>query len=291
MANARSPNACAVPSLAPPPVRSKGNQVPKVSGAYKKAPSQQEPQKEPPKRREAIAMTAVRHVFESELPPANFELELAATIGKLGGPLVAGATRQLDESFEDDDDETSSSILELQMEGLHVREEAWPKATLDVPETPMPRHMPTESKPAFRAIPPPPAAGARNLTPFGGVRSPTPYGGTRKPTPPPTMARGSSSALRAVDTTSIIAAFAGYGDPPASIFETTGYWLRVRSRRRALKADLESARRRRSPEVSLFEAALDAFDARAARTGLIFLVTSVVLVVGLLCALGALLAL
>lgn len=95
------------------------------------------------------------------------------------------------------------------------------------------------------------------------------------PAPPWPMAapgvRRSSSTQAAVDPHSALVAFAGFGDPPTSIFGAPSYALRVILRRRALRRDLERARRRKSADVGLYEASLRAADDGAIRSGLILI--------------------
>jgi hypothetical protein len=95
------------------------------------------------------------------------------------------------------------------------------------------------------------------------------------PAPPWPMAgpavRRSSASHAAVDPHSALVAFAGFGDPPASIFGSPTYALRVILRRRSLRDDLERARRRKSPDVGLYEASLRAADDGAVRSGVILM--------------------
>jgi hypothetical protein len=73
-----------------------------------------------------------------------------------------------------------------------------------------------------------------------------------------------------------VLAFAGFGDPPASLWGAPAYAARVILRRRALRADLDRARRRRSPDVGLYEASLRAADDAAVRSGVAFAVVMLV---------------
>ncbi len=61
---------------------------------------------------------------------------------------------------------------------------------------------------------------------------------------------------------------ARYPPPPASILDMPGYACRVFVRQLELRRDLESLRRRRSPDIALYEAALRAHDARAFAIGM-----------------------
>jgi hypothetical protein len=81
--------------------------------------------------------------------------------------------------------------------------------------------------------------------------------------------RRSSSQMAAVDPHAALVAFAGFGDPPASVWGTPAYALRVIMRRRDLRRDLALARRRHSPDVGLYEASLRTSDDAAVRNGII----------------------
>ena len=81
--------------------------------------------------------------------------------------------------------------------------------------------------------------------------------------------RRSSSQIAAVDPHAALVAFAGFGDPPASVWGTPAYALRVIMRRRDLRRDLALARRRHSPDVGLYEASLRTSDDAAVRNGII----------------------
>lgn len=68
------------------------------------------------------------------------------------------------------------------------------------------------------------------------------------------------------DPASLIARFP---PPPTKIHETPGYALHVLLRQYELRQDLASLRKRRSPDVSLYERALHTHDARTFRLGLL----------------------
>jgi hypothetical protein len=61
---------------------------------------------------------------------------------------------------------------------------------------------------------------------------------------------------------------AKYPSPPAKVTQAPMYAVRVVMRQLELRTDLESLRRRRSPDVPLYEAALRAYDARTFRLGM-----------------------
>lgn len=59
-----------------------------------------------------------------------------------------------------------------------------------------------------------------------------------------------------------------YPPPPAAVWQSPMYAVRVIMRQFELRSDLESLRRRRSPDVPLYEAALRSYDAKSFRLGL-----------------------
>lgn len=61
---------------------------------------------------------------------------------------------------------------------------------------------------------------------------------------------------------------ARYPAPPGALLDMPGYACRVFLRQLEIRRDLESLRRRRSPDVALYEAALRAHDARAFAIGM-----------------------
>ena len=100
---------------------------------------------------------------------------------------------------------------------------------------------------------------------------------------PPPSSRSMSSPQSAIDPHAAIVAFAGFGEPPRSLWGTPAYAMRVFERRRVLRAALQRARALRSQDVALYEAALDAADHAAVRRGTI-LGLGTVAIVGVICA-------
>lgn len=88
--------------------------------------------------------------------------------------------------------------------------------------------------------------------------------------------RRSSGALAAVDPHAALVAFAGFGDPPASLWSAPSYAIRVILRRRTLRDSLAFARRRRSADVGLYEASLRSADDAVVRNGLTLMVSLLV---------------
>ncbi len=77
------------------------------------------------------------------------------------------------------------------------------------------------------------------------------------PEPPPPPAKPTAAAL-----------IAKYPPPPAKVSQAPMYAIRVVLRQLELRTDLESLRRRRSPDVPLYEAALRAYDKKTFRLGM-----------------------
>ncbi|MDB4938815.1 MAG: hypothetical protein JWP87_5787 [Labilithrix sp.] len=75
--------------------------------------------------------------------------------------------------------------------------------------------------------------------------------------PPPPPAKPSAAAV-----------IAKYPAPPTGIKHAPMYAVRVVMRQLELRSELESLRRRRSPDVPLYEAALRAYDAKTFRLGM-----------------------
>jgi len=81
--------------------------------------------------------------------------------------------------------------------------------------------------------------------------------------------RRSSSSVAAVDVHASLAAFSGFGPPPASVWAAPAYALRVIRRRRVLTDGLRRARASRSQDVGVYEASLRTADDTAVRKGVI----------------------
>lgn len=148
---------------------------------------------------------------------------------------------------EEDEHETPDSILELQMDGMTVKEEAWPKTRAVPPPLP-------------DLLPPPKISQTRNRA----IRPP-PLPVTSKTAMP--AVRASTSNLRTVDPEAAIAAFAGFGEAPRSLLEMPSYALHVSARRRILRRELAVARAKGSADVTLYERAIQSANASAVRAG------------------------
>ena len=64
---------------------------------------------------------------------------------------------------------------------------------------------------------------------------------------------------------------ARYPSPPTKILEAPKYAIRILLRQFELRSELESLRRRRSPDVPLYEAALRTYDTKTFRLGMALL--------------------
>lgn len=214
--------------------------------------------------KDQVAVATVRNMFESELPQPHIDLERK---GPISGPKgsAAVASREMEATDFDGASRLPAAPIELQFVKAHASEMMFPKPA------PLPRGMAAEEGSGVRAIPPPPTSALERKTPT-------------------TIATGipTSALLRRPDTSAIIAAFAGYGVPPRSLWETPSYALHVRARKKELARELTYAKRGRSPDVALFEAALNAYDTRAARNGMTLLTMLAVTFVGLVVAAVAL---
>lgn len=209
-----------------------------------------------PRRYEAMQMPAV------ELPPSS--------------------GRMLDDDLSFDFDLDADGALELdgRPSSHRTRVETSRSPMLDAPPprgmTPSPMARVTPS-PMARVTPGSMARVTATATPAASATGPrtTTSGEMLLPPAPPwpmqaPPGRRSSSTLAAVDPHAALIAFAGFGEPPETIWGAPAYALRVVLRRRALRGNLELARRHRSADVGLYEASLRAADDAAVRNGLVF---------------------
>lgn len=115
-----------------------------------------------------------------------------------------------------------------------------------------PSKAPT-SEPRMAAPATPPAAPAAHASsPDIGGQAP------EAPPPPPPPSATDQAAVR----------IANYPSPPAKLWQAPKYALQVLYRRFELRQDLESLRRKRSPDVALYERALGTHDPQMYKTGL-----------------------
>ncbi len=97
----------------------------------------------------------------------------------------------------------------------------------------------------------------------------------------PPSSRSLGSPQHAIDPHAALVAFAGFGNPPDSLWGAPAYALRVLDRRRVLRVALARARSLRSHDVALYEAALEAADPAAVRKGILVGLTTVAIVVAI----------
>ena len=102
--------------------------------------------------------------------------------------------------------------------------------------------------------PPAPSSASGLDDPSGPHSAPIAQSGQMAPPPP---AKPTAAAV-----------IAKYPYPPTKIAQAPMYTVRVILRQLELRTDLESLRRRRSPDVPLYEAALRAYDTKTFRLGM-----------------------
>jgi hypothetical protein len=123
----------------------------------------------------------------------------------------------------------------------------------------------------MRAADPQGASASTGASPGGGEVSVGPRQGG-EPRDPPEQPAGAAGPTPA----EIVAR---YPSPPTTLWQAPLYACRVLHRQIELRQDLTSLRRRRSPDVPLYEAALRAHDARAFAVGLV-LASAVIVIAG-----------
>jgi hypothetical protein len=228
-------------------------------------------------RRPAVRMAAVRPVAV-RAPVSGLDLD-DGPVSAPGATALHAPERSTAFAMFDIDDEidTPASILELQMEGMRVREEAWPRGELPRGGAAPPSshtHTPAQSAPHA-----PPQLRRVSSPQFEqqprGMLPPAP-GFTTGGTPPP-MRRVSPTPNVGIDQSAVIAQFAGFGEAPASLFRAPAFAFKTLARKRKLELDLEAARAKLSPDVGLYEAALRMADNGAVRRGLAVVGVSAVL--------------
>jgi hypothetical protein len=159
---------------------------------------------------------------------------------------------------------------------------------LDVPDKPPPPNVPDLSLPAE----PVPASSRKPGGPTSEPRIATPAAppaaqssGKMPAAPPPAPSSSSRFAVSPDSSPDVSAApepppppsatdqaavrIANYPPPPNKVWLTPKYALQVLYRQFELKQDLESLRRKRSPDVGLYERALRTHDPKQYKTGLV----------------------
>lgn len=171
----------------------------------------------------------------------ELSLEAGSSVGAAathaGMPYESGKGVTLDDDLFGDGD--ASGPLELDVP-------AKPPSVRDLPAAPV----------APAPAPPPPAPSSGRMP---AVPSSPDLGAAAAPAPaPPPPKPQDQAALR----------IANYPPVPEKVWEAPRYAVRVLLRQVELRQDLESLRRKRSPDVGLYERALTAHDARMYRLGL-----------------------
>lgn len=169
-------------------------------------------------------------------------------------------------AFGDDDpfaDDVPHGALELDLPSSH---------TANTPRS-IPGAPPAPGSVPDLALPPPssprlaPASGAPESSPSLSPESPPSLPGAPPSPPAPAGARVAAHVPAAPppDPAALIARFP---PPPAKVWETPGYAVKVLWRQLELRQDLASLRRRRSPDVALYERALTTYDSKTFAVGL-----------------------
>ncbi len=185
--------------------------------------------------------------------PGELSLEASRSVGASAGhgagmPYDSGKGVTLDDDLFGDGD--AAGPLELDVP-------AKPPAP-SVPDAPVP---PSASSPSFggAALAPPPApASSSGRFPAAPAPGGEPAAPAPAPAPPPPPTPHEQAAIR----------IANYPSVPDKLWEAPRYAVRVLLRQLELRQDLASLRRRRSPDVALYERALEAHDRRMFSIGL-----------------------
>jgi hypothetical protein len=233
--------------------------------------------------------------FEDDVPGGSLDLEKGSHTG--AGGSGSGSTNYDGGGMEFDDDPYGEGIgggsLELDLP------QGSPTAQRSGGPGPLPPTGGRSAAPGGPPVPdlgfgPPPAARAGNVPPvttvppisshsaipsvvpssqrmLGAERArervsapPPPHGGAQPSHAPPQAAQPPPPPARPTAA----AVIAKYPDPPPEVWRAPKYALRVILRQLELRSELESLRRRRSPDVPLYEAALWAYDRRTFRLGM-----------------------
>ncbi len=130
---------------------------------------------------------------------------------------------------------------------------------------PAPAVPPPAASSSQRSIPPVVPSSQRSLAPTMNESGPHSHS---PPSGPGYHAASHAPAPLPPTRPAAAAVIAKYPDPPEEVWRAPKYAIQVLLRQFELRSDLESLRRRRSPDVPLYEAALTVYDARTFRLGL-----------------------
>lgn len=206
--------------------------------------------------------------FDDDVEQGSLDLEKGSSVGAHGaGSAYESRGMTFDGDLFDDD---VAAPLELDVpQAPDLAFDRVPSKPAAPAAAPAPASAPA-SPPAPGAPPPPPPASSSPVAapPSGAVPPPPPSERAEPPAkaPPPPPSRPSAAAV-----------VAGYPPPPREIWRAPVYAAQVLLRQIALRQDLASLRRRRSPDVPLYEAALKAHDARTFAIGLAIAIAALTL--------------
>jgi hypothetical protein len=226
--------------------------------------------------------------FEDDQAPGGpIDLEKGSQVGSgAASGYDDGGSIDFDDDLYGDDDGHKGGALELDLPGPAPHDPSHGPAHGSGP------HLP-DLAPSSRRLPAAPAAPAAPVAPTApashpgvdGAAPPSSSGrgmttslgpGSSGQLPaapgsdPRVAAEGSGPALPAVPSKpSSASLIAKYPESPEKIWQAPMYAIRVVMRQFELRSDLESLRRRRSPDVPLYEAALRAYDPKTFKLGLV----------------------
>lgn len=196
--------------------------------------------------------------FDDDVP----DLDLVDTKGPAAAPAKQAAPsfesqgRTLDDDFADD----VSPDLELDVPTGHSSQRSLPAAPPEPPPPP-PAQSKKPAPPSASQKPPPSSSGklpslASSSQRLPAVEASEPQLAAAPPPPPPPPPKPTPAAI-----------VAKYPLPPEKIWEAPLYAWKVVYRQLELRQDLASLRKRRSPDVPLYEAALKAHDRKTFALG------------------------
>lgn len=217
-----------------------------------------------------LVLTPVSRDLDFDDGPDVPDLQQGSNVGHgAGHGPGAGASTSYEGSggmsFDDDFDDAPQGSLEL-----------------DVPPPPPPPGPPSQPNPQMSGAPPPIASSRPSdrmpVAPPSSSRNP---GALTSGAPPGPQSSGQHVAASAApaaipvagpppppEPPSPAAMIAKYPPPPPKPLEAPVYFFRVVLRQWELRQDLTALRRRRSPDVRLYEAALDTYDKKTFAIGL-----------------------
>jgi hypothetical protein len=145
-----------------------------------------------------------------------------------------------------------------------------PPRTSGAPGRPSDSHQAHAGPQSHGTHPAGPASQSHGTHPAGPASpsAPPSHGAAAYPQAPPSSQDGGYPQALPPARPSAAAVIAKYPEPSGKILAAPMYAVRVVLRQLELRSDLESLRRRRSPDVPLYEAALEAYEPRTFRLGM-----------------------